>query len=135
MATSPTRRIYPSQVRVFGSHTEVTPVPDLTVIQTVSYERFLQYQYPEEVRDSLPDAVKLNDYRIPQEERKDEGLESVLREIFPIKSHDEKVSLEYLGYELGKPRYEPDDCRRLRLTYGRPFKIRLRLIAKALNNI
>ena len=37
------------------------------------------------------------------------------------------MSLEYLGYELGAPRYSPDECRRLRLTYGAPFKIRVRL--------
>ena len=37
------------------------------------------------------------------------------------------MSLEYLGYELGAPRYTPDECRRLRLTYGAPFKIRVRL--------
>ena len=35
--------------------------------------------------------------------------------------------MEYLRYELGKPRYEPDECRQLRLTYGRPFKVWLRL--------
>jgi DNA-directed RNA polymerase subunit beta len=29
--------------------------------------------------------------------------------------------------ESGKPRYEPDECRQLRLTYGRPFKVWLRL--------
>jgi DNA-directed RNA polymerase subunit beta len=28
---------------------------------------------------------------------------------------------------LGKPRYEPDECRQLRMTYGRPFKVWLRL--------
>ena len=30
-------------------------------------------------------------------------------------------------YELGKPRYEPHECRQLRLTYGRPFRVWLRL--------
>ena len=35
--------------------------------------------------------------------------------------------LEYVRYELGKPRYEPDECRQLRLTYGRPFRVWLRL--------
>ena len=30
-------------------------------------------------------------------------------------------------YELGKPRYTPDECRQLRLTYGRPFRLWLRL--------
>jgi DNA-directed RNA polymerase subunit beta len=35
--------------------------------------------------------------------------------------------LKYLRYELGKPRYTPDECRQLRLTYGRPFKVWLQL--------
>ncbi len=35
--------------------------------------------------------------------------------------------MQYLKYELGKPRYGPDECRQLRLTYGRPFRVWLRL--------
>ncbi len=66
-----------------------------------------------------------------QQKRKDEGLEAVLREIFPIESYDKSISLEYLRYELGKPRYEPDECRQLRLTYGRPFRVWLRLNKRA----
>ncbi|MDO4583182.1 MAG: DNA-directed RNA polymerase subunit beta [Planctomycetia bacterium] len=127
MATSPTRRIYPENIRYFGSNFDVIEVPNLTKLQTASYERFLQYQYPEEEREGLPDEVRLNDYKIPPEARQDIGLESVLREIFPISGHDDKVSLEYVNYDLGKPRFEPDECRRLKLTYGRPLKVRLRL--------
>ncbi len=51
----------------------------------------------------------------------------MLREIFPIESYDKTLSLEYIKYELGKPRYGPDECRQLRLTYGRPFRVWLRL--------
>ena len=51
----------------------------------------------------------------------------MLREIFPIESYDKTLKLEYLRYELGKPRYEPHECRQLRLTYGRPFRVWLRL--------
>ena len=83
-------------------------IPDLTQIQTRSYERFLQYE-------------------IPPQKRKDQGIEGVLREIFPIESYDKTLRLEYIRYELGKPRYEPDECRQLRLTYGRPFRVWLRL--------
>ncbi|MCS6897692.1 MAG: DNA-directed RNA polymerase subunit beta, partial [Nitrospira sp.] len=36
--------------------------------------------------------------------------------------------MEYLRYELGRPRYDPDECRKLRLTYGRPFRVWLRLV-------
>ena len=51
----------------------------------------------------------------------------MLREIFPIESYDKTIKLEYLRYELGKPRYTPEECRQLRLTYGKPFRVWLRL--------
>ena len=108
MATSAERRLRPQEVRRFGSIQEHYGIPDLTEIQTRSYQAFLQLETATEAR-------------------KDEGLEGVLREIFPIESYDKTLRLEYLRYELGKPRYEPDECRQLRLTYGRPFKVWLRL--------
>ncbi len=108
MATSAQRRITPQEIRRFGSGRELFAIPDLTQIQTRSYENFLQYD-------------------IPSNKRKDHGIESVLREIFPIESYDKNLKLEYLRYELGKPRYEPHECRQLRLTYGRPFRVWLRL--------
>ena len=89
-----------------GDHMEL---PDLVEIQTRSYERYLQ---PEGVPDK----------------RENKGLEALLREVFPIESFDGKLKLEYLGYELGRPRYEPDECRKLRLSYGMPFRIYLRLL-------
>ncbi len=108
MATPADRRIYPKTVRVFGSGREHFSTPDLTSIQTDSYKNFLQ-----------EDAAS--------EKRKNEGLEGVLREIFPIESYDKQINLEYVKYELGKPRYTPEECRQLRLTYGKPFKVWLRL--------
>jgi DNA-directed RNA polymerase subunit beta len=108
MATTAQRRLQPKEIRRFGSQREYYPIPDLTVIQTQSYENFLQYE-------------------IAQNRRKDQGIESVLREIFPIESYDKNLRLEYIRYELGKPRYEPHECRQLRLTYGRPFRVWLRL--------
>ncbi len=108
MATPTQRRLEPKESRRFGSGREHHPVPDLTQIQTRSYEAFLQSD-------------------ISSEKRKDHGLEGVLREIFPIESYDKQLTLDYLRYELGKPRYTPDECRQLRLTYGRPFRIWLRL--------
>ena len=108
MAVTAQRRLETTTTRRFGSGREAFAIPDLTKIQTESYARFLQY-------DTASDK------------RKDEGLEGVLREIFPIESYDKKLALDYLRYELGKPRYEPDECRQLRLTFGRPFRIWLRL--------
>ena len=108
MATSAVRRLQPSEVRHFGSRRISQSIPDLTEIQTRFYDAFLQYD-------------------VPAAKRKDQGIEGVLREIFPVESYDKTVKLEYLSYRLGKPRYDPDECRQLRLTYGRPLHVRLRL--------
>ncbi|MHC4123823.1 MAG: DNA-directed RNA polymerase subunit beta, partial [Planctomycetota bacterium] len=62
--------------------------------------------------------------------RKNVGLESLFREIFPIESYDENMKLEFLYYELEEPRYTPTQCRQLRLTYAYPMKICCRLHKK-----
>ena len=70
------------------------PFPDLAQLQTGSYQEFLQEE-------------------LPSEHRSASGLEAILREVFPISSYDKTMWLEYLGYELGSPRYTPDECREL----------------------
>src|SRR5918999_693370 len=108
MAIPAERIIKPTSVRNFGRDLDAVEVPPLTDVQTRSYDRFLQLD-------------------IPHAKRTPTGLEGVLKEIFPIESYDKKIALEYVKYELGKPRYDPDECRQLRLTYGRPFRVWLRL--------
>src|SRR6201996_9527708 len=102
------RIIVPTNTRNFGRFGDAVEVPDLTDVQTRSYDRFLQLD-------------------VSFDRRTQTGLEGVLQEIFPIESYDKKISLEYIRYELGKPRYDADECRQLRLTYGRPFRVWLRL--------
>jgi DNA-directed RNA polymerase subunit beta len=102
------RTIIPENVRNFGRFGDAIEVPPLTEVQLRSYDRFLQVDSPAEKRTPT-------------------GLEGVLQEIFPIESYDKTLSLQYLKYDLGKPRYGPDECRQLRLTYGRPFRVWLRL--------
>ena len=99
------------EVRDFSKVGDAAPVPNLIDIQLSSYGRFLQAE-------------------TPPERRRSEGLEGLLREIFPIVSYDGRMSLQYLAYELGEARYDPQECRDLRLTYGRPFRIRCRLSRK-----
>ncbi|WP_437228970.1 DNA-directed RNA polymerase subunit beta [Planctomicrobium sp. SH661] len=106
----PNQRILPvTSVRHFGKIEANHELSDLTRIQTESYRRFLQLE------------------RKP-EERRDEGLEAILREVFPVESYDGQYKLEYVKYELGKPRYSHTECRQLRLTYGRPFRVTLKLM-------
>ena len=96
-------------VRDFSKRGDAIPVPDLVRVQEVSYERFLQFDKPYDKRDH------------------NFGLEGLLREVFPIESYDGTMRLEYLYYKLDEPRYTPDECRELRLTYGRPFRVGVRL--------
>ena len=95
-------------IRHFGQFRAPLAVPNLTDIQTASYAEFLQVD-------------------VPFNQREDKGLEAILRETFPVWSFDKTVSLEYLGYELGRPRYTADECRILGVTYGMPFKVLVRL--------
>ena len=98
-------------VRNFQKVGDGMPVPDLIGIQTKAYAEYLQ-------------ADVASGERVP------EGLEALLREMFPIESYDGNLALHYIDYELGKPRYTPDECRELRLTYGMPLRVRLRLTRK-----
>ena len=96
-------------VKVFGSGLRAVQIPNLMELQINAYSQFLQRDVHWADRDNI-------------------GLESILREIFPIESYDGSINLTYLGYDLGSPRYTVDECRQLKLTYGAPFKIRLQLV-------
>ena len=105
-----------NEVRNYAKVGDAIDIPNLIELQTVSYHRFLQYE-------------------VKPLERKGHGLEQLLREVFPIQSYDGNLTLEYLSYELGKARYTPDECRQLRLTYGMPFRIRVRFYQKEKDEI
>ncbi len=95
----------------FSRYGDAVAIPNLICIQTDSYSRFLQMA-------------------VESAKRKPTGLEALLREVFPIESYDGNLWLEYLDYSLESPRYTPDECRELGLTYGYPFRIRARLHRK-----
>jgi len=97
------------EIRKFGNFQHVEEVDDLVELQRSAYAEFLTAEESEIERPSR-------------------GLEELLQEVFPVYSYDKTMCLEYVGYELGQPRYAIDECRKLRLTYGYPFKVRLRLI-------
>lgn len=65
----------------FGKIKEVATLPNLIEVQSKSFNDFIQL-------DCLPS------------ERENIGLEKVLRDTFPVE-HNEKISLEYVSYELG----------------------------------
>jgi DNA-directed RNA polymerase subunit beta len=99
------------EVRDFSKRGDALPIPNLIDVQIESYQKFLQKEV---------DPAK----------RKNDGLEALLREVFPIESYDGNLRLEYISYDLSEPRYTTDECRALRLTYGMPFRIQVRFVRK-----
>lgn len=92
----------------FREQEEIIDLPNLIEIQIKSYNQFLQ------------------SHLLPHE-RENIGLQEVFTEIFPIKSYDEKTILEFLSYNLGVPKYSPEECIRRGITYNVTLKVKFRL--------
>jgi len=92
----------------FGKLKEVSEPPNLIEVQVNSYVEFLQ-------KDISPSK------------RKDVGLQAVFREVFPIGSYDEKVTLDFVSYEIGDPKLSALECQREGQTYSAPLHITFRL--------
>ena len=87
---------------------EIVDLPNLIEIQLRSYDQFLQAEI-------LP------------EDRRNIGLEETFREVFPVRSYDEKTVIEYLSYHLGSSTYNQDECLRRGITFGATLKVKFRL--------
>ncbi len=97
------------KVKDFSKFQDNFELPSLLDIQTLSYEEFLQRN-------------------VSTDKRKDQGLEEVFREVFPLESYDAQIRLEYIGYNIGKEKYSRYECQRRGMTYAAPLKVKLRLI-------
>ncbi len=98
----------PPQRVSFHDKEEIIDLPNLIEVQIKSYHQFLQAHL-------LP------------HERENVGIQEVFTEIFPIKSYDEKTILEFLSYNLGVPKYTPEECIRRGITYNVTLKVKFRL--------
>ena len=88
----------------FGKLQNVLAVPDLIGLQIDSYRNFLQQD-------------------VPPAERKNQGLQEVFNEIFPIVSYDEKSSVEFVSYEIGTPKTEVVECIKDGKLYDAPLYV------------
>ena len=92
----------------FGRIPERFELPDLLEIQTKPFEEFLQLD-------------------VPRTRRENKGLQEVFLEIFPIENADGNYRLEFLHYNIGKPKYDLPEAQRRGLTYAAPLSVKLRL--------
>lgn len=102
----------------FGRIEERGNMPHFLEFQLDSYEDFLQAK-----------EAPLN--------RKDKGLESAFREVFPVESSNGDIKLEYVAYELHEadaPLNDELECKKRGKTYSASLKVRLRLTNKKSGN-
>src|SRR6201986_1940459 len=100
--------------KTFAKLKQVIEIPNLIDIQKRSYDKFLQID-------------------IPIDKREDIGLQGVFKSVFPIKDFSEPSSLEFVSYNLEKPKYDVDECRARGMTFAAPIKVVIRLVVWDVN--
>ena len=97
-----------SERQNFGKIKEGAEPPNLIELQTDSYKEFLQ------------EGIVLS-------KRKEIGLQAVFKEVFPITSYDEKVTLDFDSYEIAEPKMSLRECMRESQTYSAPLYVTFKL--------
>ncbi|QQC94793.1 DNA-directed RNA polymerase subunit beta [Mammaliicoccus sciuri] len=87
--------------RSYARISEILELPNLLEIQTKSYEWFLK-----------------------------EGLLEMFRDISPIDDFTGNLSLEFVDYRLGEPKYDLEESKNRDATYAAPLRVKVRLINK-----
>ncbi|PRY21165.1 DNA-directed RNA polymerase subunit beta [Aliiruegeria haliotis] len=95
--------------KYYGKIREVLEMPNLIEVQKSSYDLFLKSGDQLEPLDG-------------------EGIMGVFQSVFPIKDFNETAVLEFVKYELEKPKYDVEECQQRDMTYSAPLKVTLRLI-------
>lgn len=57
-----------------------------------------------------------------------EGLDDLMKSVFPITDISESVELQYAGLSIEPPRYDPAECRERDMHYAATMKARFRLV-------
>lgn len=89
------------QRRSYARISEVLELPNLIEIQTSSYQWFL-----------------------------DEGLREMFQDISPIEDFTGNLSLEFIDYSLGEPKYPVAESKERDVTYSAPLRVKVRLVNK-----
>ncbi|WP_316572530.1 DNA-directed RNA polymerase subunit beta [Neobacillus sp. YIM B06451] len=89
------------QRRSYARISEVLELPNLIEIQTSSYQWFL-----------------------------DEGLREMFQDISPIEDFTGNLSLEFIDYSLGDPKYSVEESKERDVTYAAPLRVKVRLVNK-----
>ncbi|HML99740.1 MAG TPA: DNA-directed RNA polymerase subunit beta [Bacilli bacterium] len=64
-----------------------------------------------------------------------EGIEEVLKDVFPINNYADNLVIEYVGCHFEEPKYDYLECKTRDFTYSAPLKVKLRLRFKETGEI
>ena len=91
----------------FGTRESILKEPDLLSIQINSFNTFIQEG---------------------EIEKKDVGLHSVFKSVFPITALNGYAEIEYVDYELKEPKYKVNECKLRGVTYAATLQVKLNLV-------
>ncbi|HHT00822.1 MAG TPA: DNA-directed RNA polymerase subunit beta, partial [Thiomicrospira sp.] len=91
----------------FAKTPQKIEVPNLLQLQQNSYKTFLM---------------------MDSNDKSKSGIERVLQSVFPIHDAQNRLTLEYVGFEVGKPKYTVRECMERGLTYSVSIRMKIRLV-------
>jgi len=91
----------------FSKTPQQIEVPNLLQLQQSSYNKFLM---------------------LDDKDRSASGVETVFQSAFPIHDTQNRLTIEYLGSEVGKPKYTVRECMERGLTYAVSLRMKTRLV-------
>jgi DNA-directed RNA polymerase subunit beta len=113
--TSGRRPLNENGRQCFSRIPEIMDIPYLLETQKKSYEEFLQFNIPPDLR------------------QKDAGLQEAFVSVFPITGPSTPSTLEFVEYSFGTPKYGVKECMERGMTYAAPLKVKLQLIVREIN--
>ncbi len=93
----------------FSNNKDREAIPYLISLQRESYAKFLQANITSERKENV-------------------GIQSVFNSFFPLSDSAGRVTLEFVGYSLGEPKYEAYECLSAGRSFSAPMRAQLRLI-------
>ncbi len=91
----------------FSKTPQQIEVPNLLQVQQSSYNNFLM---------------------LDDKDRASSGIENVFESVFPIHDVQNRLTVEYLGSEVGRPKYTVRECMERGLTYAVSLRMKTRLV-------
>ncbi len=91
----------------FGSRESILTEPDLLAIQIDSFNGFIQ---------------------AGEKTKKDVGLHAVFQSVFPITAVNGYAEIEYVDYELQKPKFNVEECKLRGVTFASTLRVKLNLV-------